>query len=151
MAQDFSQMPLVTPAPSARGFFVLRYLRGGFSPAVSIGVFGILGCVLRPAVGFAIMVGLDIPFKNDSGLYTYQASQGLILCLIALGSFDCTVAAWQITGMWRSALRSNGGAVVGAAISTGIILFTSLLVVMNLWNSVAQIHANVCDVLTSCD
>jgi hypothetical protein len=151
MTQDFSQLPLVTPAQSARGFFVPLYWRGGFSPAVSIGVFGILGCVVRLAVGFAIMVGLHVLFRNDSGLFTSQASQGLVLCLIVLGSSDCAVAVWQTVGLWRSALGSNGVAFLGAVVSTGIILFTSLLVVINLWNSIAQIHANVCDVLTSCD
>ena len=134
MAEDFSQIPLGAPKPSAHGFFVPRYWRGDFSPAMSIGVFGILGCVVRLVAGFAIAMGLYTVFAFGSG-------QGLILSLIVLGAADCAVALWQIVGLWRSTVRSGGAAIAGAVAATCIILFTSAVALANTWNSVHGISA----------
>ena len=90
MAQDYSQIPLVTTSPSTGRFFVPRFWRGGFSPAVSIGVFGILGTVVRLMVDVPIMAGLY-------ALSAFGLGQGLILILslMVIGAADCAVALWQ--------------------------------------------------------
>ena len=138
MAKDFSNLPLearVTPT-TVRGSFVKRFWRGEISPAASLGLFGLLGCVVRVAAGLGIMIGLYVLFKPDH-------LQPLIVCLAAFAAFDSAVALWQLVGIWRSGVKARGGLVVVAVVMTILILLSSAVILANIGNGIRSVSSEM--------